>query len=49
LPPPEPLAARELTAAVAVPSPEQLGIRLDEPTAPAVVIPDPVKLGIRLD
>jgi hypothetical protein len=32
---------------VDVPSPQQLGIRLEEPAVPPIVIPDPAKLGIK--
>jgi hypothetical protein len=40
---------QEVTRHVEVPRPEQIGIRLDEPTVPAVVVPAPEKIGIRLD
>jgi hypothetical protein len=32
---------------IEVPPPQQLGIRLEEPSPTSIVVPDPVKFGIR--
>jgi hypothetical protein len=34
---------------VEVPSPQRLGIRLEEPGVAPVIVPDPGKLGIRIE